>query len=892
MVQFSTLPALLLTRTPALTRTLFAFFFCCISLLFVVHPPRLDAQNARYTPLTPEQVKVVMHSTQRLVVPLAGEWQRSSLTEPEWQRVTLPYSETTNDEFRYRRTFVIDDNLIKRYEWQLYSLGCNYRAEIYVNNQYLMSHVGGSVPFQVRIPDSYLRNGNNTLEIVVNNQLDASSTLPLRSTPHVAKNYGGIVRELFLVGMPSVFLSNVDTRTSFINNDLRAANLQITTSLTSGNLFQFIQQDSSQTARVISLQKTTVEITAELRSIGDSGVVVARATPTVIEIQANRNAQVKLNLSVIEPRLWSPASPNLYSLVVTVRRGNELLDDYTTEMGLYNVRTALTDEKITLYLNGQPTKIKAVDYNEDSENGGGTMNVSDYERDVLLLKTLGANVLHVRYTTPHLYFVHLCDKYGLILLVDLPVRGVPASILGKENYIVGAQTIAKDIIQAFENHPSILGIGLSEEVAEGTPELATYSQKVRDVIRASSAKLIYKTVRSKAESLDATNVDFVIFTMQDEEGQEFRTEAERLRSMNSNKLSIFNFTKLSQPDNHKGYSDPLSVEAQARYIRQRFRVLQEYKISDNVIIGCFSDYITERPILITNTTEQYIATSGLVDRARSVRLPYLMLKALFNDEKEPVLDTGNYQAEAPAFYTVISVTFIIIFFVLINTSRRFREDVLRALLRPYNFYSDIRDQRILSNAGTFTLALMLSVALGLVVSSVLYFLRFSVLLDYVLTHFIVSNTIKEFVNTIVWQPWASCLIAALLFFVVLGVLTLCIRACSLFVKSRIFTGDAFVITTWAFLPLGFLLIMTAGLYRILTTNIYALLSLLLITYIFLWCIYRMLRGIAVIYDIRALQVYAIGLFLIGLFATILVFYYDRFYSTLAFANYFFSVLYH
>lgn len=866
-------------------------FAANLALALFTFAPLAHAQSSQYTPLTPEQVKLMTHSNQRLIVPLAGEWQRASLAEPEWQRVTLPYSETTTDEFKYRRTFVIDETLIKKYEWQLYSLGCNYRMEIYVNGQFLQSHVGGGFPFGVRIPDSYLVSGNNTLEVTVNNQLDAASTIPLRAIPHDAKVFGGIIRELFLVGMPSTFLSNVDTKTTFNGNDFSTANIQITTSIISGNLYQTIQADSSKSAQIITLQKTTVEVVAELRSLEDTNVVVARATPSIIEISANRNAQVKLNLAVTSPKLWSPSSPNLYSLTVHIRRNGEVLDDYVTTMGLYKAQAEQVNDKTVLMVNGQSMNIKAVDYIEDSNNGGATMNIAEYERDIIALKTLGANVIRLRFSTPNPSLTQLCDKYGLFILTDLPVRGAPSSILGKDNYIVTAQTILKDYITAYENTASILAFGISDEVAEGKPEQVLFSQKIREIMRNSSAKLLFKTVHDKTQSLDVDGLDFIVFTMHSADAQDFRTEAERLQALSRKKLTIFSFGKLSQPDNHKGYSDPLSVDAHARYIRQRFRILQEYKICDNVIISTFNDYLTERPILITNNEEQYIATSGLVSRTRDQRLQYQMVKALFNDEKEPVLETGNYKPEIPALFTVVSIVFIVLFFVLINTSRRFREDVLRALLRPYNFYADIRDQRILSNAGTFTLAIVLSATLGLIVSSLLYFLRFSYLLDYVISHFVASNTIKEFINTIIWQPWASCLVATAIFLTIIGTLTLLIRACSFFVKSRIYIGDAFVISTWAFLPIGFLLAMTAGLYRIFATDTYTLISLLLILGIVLWCIYRMLRGTAIIYDVRASRVYIIGLLLIALVLGAALFYYDTRYSTIAFTNYFFSVLY-
>lgn len=881
------------TFSSTLTNSLFAAIshsFVRLSLLLALFVPPALAQSGRYIPLSNDQTKILTHSQQRLIVPLAGEWQRSSSAEPDWQRVSLPFSETTVGEFRYRRTFVIDEALIKKYEWQLYSLGCNYRMEIYVNGQYLQSHVGGGFPFGLRIPDSYLVNGNNTLEIVVNNQLDASSTIPLRPVPHDAKVFGGVTRELFLVGMPNVFLSNVDSKTTFNGNDFNTANLQITTSLVSGNLYEAIQSDSTKPAQLVTLQKTTVEVTAELRSMEDSSVI-ARATPSMIEISANRNAQVKLNFSVSSPKLWSPLTPNLYTLVVYIRRNGEVLDDYSIPLGLCKAQTELQGDKSILIVNGQQMNLKAVDYVEDSNNGGATINMAEYERDVIALKTLGANAIRVRYGAPHPYLMHLCDKYGLFILVDLPARGIPTAILGKDNYIVTAQTMIKDYIAVYENHASALAFGIAEEIVEGKPEVTIYAQKIREVTRNASAKLLYKTVHGKTQALDGDGFDFIVFAMHHDDAQDFRLEAERLQALAQKKMTVFSFSKLIQPDNHKGYSDPLSVEAQARYIRQRFRILQEYKISDNVIIGTFNDYLTDRPILITNNPEQYIATSGLVSRSRDIRMPYQMVKALFNDEKEPVLETGNYKTEIPALYTVISITLIVLFFVLLNTSRRFREDVLRALLRPYNFYADIRDQRILSNAGTLSLALVLSATLGLIVSSMLYFLRFSYLLDYVITHFIPSNTVKEFVNTVIWEPWASCLTATALFFVIIGFLTLFIRACSFFVKSRIFIGDAFVISTWAFLPLGFLLIMTAGLYRIFTTDSYTLVSLLLIFYILLWCLYRMLRGTAVIYDVKASRVYIVGLFLIVAVIGAALLYYDSRYSTIAFVNHFFSVLY-
>ncbi len=866
-------------------------------LLFVVGVlvaiSNTHAAGSRYTPLTPEQVKVVTHSSQRLLYTLAGDWQRFVTgSESEIRTVTLPFSESVTGEFHYRRTFNISQDLINRYEWQLQFLGSNYKTQVFVNGQYLQSHAGGSTPFQIRIPDQYLVNGNNTLEIVVNNELDALSTIPVRRSPHHAKIYGGIYRELFLVGTSDIYFTSVETHTAFQGTDFSSGSVQVTATISAGNLRNLLlaEGDSSNIKKNAPQYKTSVEIGAELRSSEDS-TVVSRAIPIVAEIEANRNVSLKLTIPISSLKLWSPSSPSLYTFVAQIRKNGVVIDDYTIQLGLYNVEKAIVDEKQILLLNGQPITVKALDYVEDSEVNRQTLNMAEYEKDIIAIKTLGANMIRVRYNTPHPYLSYLCDKYGLFIMVELPLNGVPATIIGRDNYIVSVQLILREMMQAYENHPSTLAWGISDSFAEGAPEFATYSQRLHEIIRPNSSKLIYKTVRDGALTVETDGLDFIIFAINRENAQSFRAEAERLQNLSKKTVTLFSFGKIIYPNNHNGYSDPLSIEAQAKFIRTCFRTLQEHKISNNIIITSFNDYQAERPMLTVNNEDQFTITTGLVSRIRDTRVSYQMFKALLNDEKEPILETGNYLPDSPALYTIVSIFLLITFFILINTSRRFREDVIRALLRPYNFYTDIRDQRILSNAGTFTLALILSGTLGILLSSVLYFLRFNFLLDYILTHLIPSDTIKEFVNTIIWIPWASFIVATLVFMVLVGIVTLIIRAGSLFVKARILMSDAFVIAVWACIPLVFLLPMTMGLYKLLAGQVYTQISLVMIVGILIWCLYRVLRGTSVIYDVRSTRIYLLGIAFMLLVATGIALYYNSSYATFAYVNYFFSVLY-
>jgi beta-galactosidase len=849
------------------------------------------AQLAQYVLLSPEQVKSALRSSQRTIYSLAGEWQRAmTANEMEWKTVTLPFSETGSGEIHYRRSFTISQELIDRYEWQVQLLASNYKTQVIVNGQYLQSHAGGTMPFQVRIPDQYLKSGENVIELIVDNRLDAVSTIPLRRIPHQPKVYGGVFRELYLVGTSEVFFGSVETKTTF-GNSLKDGTVQVTASISSGALRNLLIQlgDSLNAIRTNATQlRTSIDITAEIRS--DSGVV-ARGTPVTIEIAPNRNIQVKLSVPFSALRLWSPNSPNMYTFVAQIRRGERVLDDFVSQIGLYNVQHTVIEDKAALTLNGEPIVFKCVDYNEDSETNRHTLTVAEYERDIIAIKTLGANMIRLRHTTPHPMFSYLCDKYGLFVLVDVPLTGAPTSVLAKENFIVTAQLAVREMIFAYEHHPSTFAWGIGEDLTEGTPELAAYTKRMLEVIRPNSAKMVYKSTREGAKSLEVEGFDIVIFDMFTEPVAAFRAETERLLGLcKQSAVGVFSFGKIINPTNHNGYSDPLSVEAQAKLIRNCFRTLQENGISRNVTISSFNDYLAERPVLNVNNNDQFVITSGFVSRSRDARVAYQMVKALFNDEKEPVLETGNHLPESPVFYTIVSIVLLILFFILVNSNRRFREDVMRALMRPYNFYTDIRDQRILSNAGTFTLALILSGTIGLLVSSVLYFLRFNYHVDYILTHLIPSDTLKEFVNTIVWLPWASFLVAALLFMVLLGVVTLLVRAGSWFVRARILMSDAFVITVWACIPLVFMLAMTMGLYKVFTTTTYTQIALLLILGVLVWCLYRALRGTAVIYDVPAPRIYVLGVLLVLIVLASIAIIYNVQFATFAYAQYFFATL--
>ncbi|MCK7516354.1 MAG: hypothetical protein MZV64_00805 [Ignavibacteriales bacterium] len=83
-----------------------------------------------------------------------------------------------------------------------------------------------------------------------------------------------------------------------------------------------------------------------------------------------------------------------------------------------------------------------------------------------------------------------------------------------------------------------------------------------------------------------------------------------------------------------------------------------------------------------------------------------------NTEKVTI-PIGSDKDDAPMIFIITGLVLALLMGVLVNSGRKFREDASRALLRPYNFFADVRDQRIISAYHSLFLALIVALVSSL-----------------------------------------------------------------------------------------------------------------------------------------------------------------------------------
>ena len=82
------------------------------------------------------------------------------------------------------------------------------------------------------------------------------------------------------------------------------------------------------------------------------------------------------------------------------------------------------------------------------------------------------------------------------------------------------------------------------------------------------------------------------------------------------------------------------------------------------------------------------------------------------------------------------------------------------------------------------------------------------------------------------------------------------------VKTRVYFYHAFSVTMWSLLPYIVLIPIVMLLYRLLDAQFYILPIFGFIGFITVWVLFRLLKGISIIFDVVPFKVYSIGLLLL------------------------------
>ncbi len=872
-------------KSPTLGSRTLAHFFRFVHSILVLSLILAETSSAQYrflengTPIPRgAETGFLVDTPTRAKIDLSGQW-NYSVEDGAAGSVRLPAAYDFVAKVSFTRNIDITAEQLDKYDFHFVMLGSNYNTEVIINGEFITNHAGGYTSFVASIPPNTFQVGsNNVLKVITDNHLNARKSIPLRSMVWGWRNYGGVVRDVFILCTPKLFIHDVILRVPVVRDSV-SATITATADI-HGNL-------------PVSDGKEQLGFSFEVYD-KISGLSVGKSPITALKKQGNDWKKVTSELVLNEPKLWSPESPELYLVKCYLVNGTQqskekpatVIDEHDLNYGIRTVSLKGGD----IVINGKRTTLKGVIWQEDHPTWGSSLPYEEMEKDVVLMKSLGANAVRFGGHPPHPYMLNLCDRYGLLAMVELPMVNVPANVLLQEDFLDLATMTLKEMITRDRNHPSVLGWGIGDQLESANPASRGAVESLVRTAKELDARPVYFASRSLLDDVCVDLVDLACYNVSVKDAKVFKKQLQEWKEQHGDKPVIVSRVGVEvEHGNRNGYSDPLSYEAQAKFYIQHFDIIKSLDY-DGAFVWAFNDWKGDVPALTVSSRDPWMHNLGLVSGQREKRIAYEAVRSIYRSEKFVALPIGNYSSTAPMIYVLAGLVVLIGVAYFYNASRRFRENLNRSMMNSYNFYADVRDQRIVSVIHSTVLGIIVCVATAIVASSILYHFRQSWVLDNLLSYMLVYDNIKESMVYLIWNPLKCIAYFSVLFFLCLLVLTGLLLALSPLFKARMYPYHAYVVAMWSTPPLLILVPIGMILFRVMETSMYVVPSFILVGALLLWVFFRLLKGVSIMYDIRTARAYVLGTLSCLAVLGLVYMYYDYTQSTSTYLAFMYNVM--
>lgn len=361
------------------------------------------------------------------------------------------------EELWYQRTFDVP-SAWRGKQILLHFGAVDWKAEVWVNDVKVGEHTGGFTPFYFDIT-SVLNKGNNDLVVKV---WDPSDRGEQPRGKQIANPHGiwytpvtGIWQTVWLEPVATQYITNLKTTPDIDNNSVK------------------------------------VEVAANTTSADKVEVKVFDGKNLVAKGAALNGVPVELAMPA-NAKLWSPDSPFLYNMEVTLYKDGKAIDQVKsyTAMRKYSIRKGQNGITRLQLNNKDYFQFGPLDQGWWPDGLYTTPTDEALVYDLKKTKDFGYNMVrkHVK-VEPARWYTH-CDQLGLIVWQDMP-NGGPSPQWQARNYFNGTEVIRsaaseanyrkewKEIIDCLYSYPSIaVWVPFNEAWGQfKTPEIVAWTKE-------------------------------------------------------------------------------------------------------------------------------------------------------------------------------------------------------------------------------------------------------------------------------------------------------------------------------------------------------------------------------------------------------------------------------
>ncbi len=389
-------------------------------------------------------------------IAVPGSWTMQGFGKPHYTNMQMPFPNTPpdvpddNPTGVFRRAFSVPSDWDGR-RVILHIAGCEGALYVYVNGEPVGMSKDARTPaeFDLSARVKLGAGEQNELVCVVTRWSDASF---IEDQDHWW--HSGIMREVFVYSTARPQLQDVYVR-SELSDDFKSAKLKLT--LQVGFPGEAYRDGHSIEAQLFDAAGKPVLI-KPLTSL-----CLPPLSPNPWENTAPRT-KVELVETVKAPALWSHETPNLYTIVVTLKgpSGDEI---HATRFGFRRVEI----KGVNLLINGQRVLINGVNYHDHDDTTGKAISRATIEADLRLMKQFNVNAVRTAHYPKDAYWYELCDRHGIYLIdeANIESHAFYNEIANDPRYTNHFVERVRAMVERDKNHPSIILWSLGNESGYG-----------------------------------------------------------------------------------------------------------------------------------------------------------------------------------------------------------------------------------------------------------------------------------------------------------------------------------------------------------------------------------------------------------------------------------------
>ncbi len=404
-------------------------------------------------------------------IPVPSNWELKGYGIPIY--VNIPYEWTKDPEppavptahnpvGSYRKHFQVPDT------WEGKEVFITFGAVksafyLWVNGNKVGYSQGSKTPAEFNIT-SFLQKGDNLVAVEVYRWSDGS-WLECQDFWRIS----GIEREVYLEARPGTHI-----RDFFFKGGL-----------TSGYTVGVI--DLAAEIRIPEgIPAEGVQLEAKLLAPGDGNEVVWSSRLKIFKEEHGVLKAVFRDL-LNDVEYWSAETPNLYTLVLTLKdQDGLLLEHLSAKVGFRTSEISFGK----LLVNGKAVTLKGVNRHEHDEDEGHVVSEEMMLKDISVMKQHNINAVRTCHYPNDPRWYELCDQYGLYVIDEANIEShgmgyKPDRTLGN-NPLFEKSHVDRTMrmVERDKNHPSVIIWSLGNEAGDGVCFDATYDWiKQRDLTR-------------------------------------------------------------------------------------------------------------------------------------------------------------------------------------------------------------------------------------------------------------------------------------------------------------------------------------------------------------------------------------------------------------------------